>query len=635
MAGRGGRGPATPSRPRSTLARVLVDVPLAHLDRSFYAVPATMADDARPGKRGSRCGSRVRTSTASCSSAAHTDHDGRLTPLRRVVSAEPVLTGDRGLAGELAARYAGTRPTCCGSRSRPGTPPREKKPSPPAPAPPAYDAGAAEAAWPVTSHYTAYLRHLAEGSSPRAVWTAAPATDPAPPRSCRGATRASGRGPGSASPTAGRRPRRRGPGAVLGPDQHVTLGGRQRTGPLPRRLPGGEPRARHRVGTRAASAPVHDLGLVVVWDDGTTCTRSHGRRAPTPARPCCCANGRALRSWSAASCTVEAEYLLRTGWARSWPDRAARRRVTVSVVGGRRARPGGRVPHEVHLVLRRALETGPVLVQTPDRATSPRSPASAADTRALRHLPRDPTLRGPTEPPACRWCSAVAEDWACAECGHRGCAPRAGRRPDRRGWAGRFPTRIRTSSGERVPRPSGRGRDRRRHPGAELVADGGYAAVVLLDTWLLLSRVDLRGARRPYVAGRTPPPWLRPWATVLAVGAPAHLALQALVRWDPPASPPARPPSGWRRTCLRPAGWPRSPATPVRSTTPRRCSRPARCRGAGPGRPRRRREPVVVRVPQAQGAALSAALAELQRLRSSRKLDAVRVQVDPDAVRLL
>ena len=38
---------------------------------------------------------------------------------------------------------------------------------------------------------------------------------------------------------------------------------------------------------------------------------------------------------------------------------------------------------------------------------------------------------------------------------------------------------------------------------------------------------------------------------------------------------------------------------------------------------------VVVRVPRAQGPALSLALGQLQRVRSSRKLDAVRIQVDP------
>ena len=37
----------------------------------------------------------------------------------------------------------------------------------------------------------------------------------------------------------------------------------------------------------------------------------------------------------------------------------------------------------------------------------------------------------------------------------------------------------------------------------------------------------------------------------------------------------------------------------------------------------------VVRVPRAQGTALSDALGELQRVRSARKLDPVRVRVDP------
>ena len=38
---------------------------------------------------------------------------------------------------------------------------------------------------------------------------------------------------------------------------------------------------------------------------------------------------------------------------------------------------------------------------------------------------------------------------------------------------------------------------------------------------------------------------------------------------------------------------------------------------------------VVVRVPRAHGAALSRALGEVQRVRSARKLDPVRIQVDP------
>ncbi len=58
------RAPLTPADP-DPVAQVLVDVPLAHLDRPFdYVVPQTMAALACPGP-GSRCASPARTSTAS------------------------------------------------------------------------------------------------------------------------------------------------------------------------------------------------------------------------------------------------------------------------------------------------------------------------------------------------------------------------------------------------------------------------------------------------------------------------------------------------------------------------------------------------------------------------------------------
>ena len=47
----------------------------------------------------------------------------------------------------------------------------------------------------------------------------------------------------------------------------------------------------------------------------------------------------------------------------------------------------------------------------------------------------------------------------------------------------------------------------------------------------------------------------------------------------------------------------------------------------GPGDPDEER--YVVRVPRRDGAALARALAEAQRLRSARKLEPVRVQLDP------
>src|SRR5690349_7588516 len=93
------------------IAQVLVDLPLAHLDRPFdYAVPASMADLALPG-------TRVKVPFAGqavygfvVARIPQSDHAGRLQPLRRAVSAEPVLAPEIAeLVGDVAARYAGTR----------------------------------------------------------------------------------------------------------------------------------------------------------------------------------------------------------------------------------------------------------------------------------------------------------------------------------------------------------------------------------------------------------------------------------------------------------------------------------------------------------------------------------------------
>ena len=93
------------------VARVLVDVPLAHLDRPFdYLVPAKMHDQVAPG-------SRVKVRFAGqdvdgfvLERVDRSEHEGRLMPLRRAVSAEPVLSPAVARLSELVAdRYAGTR----------------------------------------------------------------------------------------------------------------------------------------------------------------------------------------------------------------------------------------------------------------------------------------------------------------------------------------------------------------------------------------------------------------------------------------------------------------------------------------------------------------------------------------------
>ena len=104
---------AKPVDPAETLpvARVLVDVPLAHLDRPFdYLVPRKLDADVVPG-------SRVKVRFAGqdvdgfvVERVEESDHPGRLAPLRRAVSGEPVLSPEVARLSELvAARYAGTR----------------------------------------------------------------------------------------------------------------------------------------------------------------------------------------------------------------------------------------------------------------------------------------------------------------------------------------------------------------------------------------------------------------------------------------------------------------------------------------------------------------------------------------------
>ncbi|MBW8749916.1 MAG: primosome assembly protein PriA, partial [Propionibacteriales bacterium] len=114
------------------VAQVLVDVPLAHLDRAFdYTVPATMAESAVPGARVKVRFAGQDVDGFVLARVGESEHPGRLQPLRRVVSPEPVLSAEvADLVAEVAARYAGTRSDVL----RLAVPPRhattEKAPSP-------------------------------------------------------------------------------------------------------------------------------------------------------------------------------------------------------------------------------------------------------------------------------------------------------------------------------------------------------------------------------------------------------------------------------------------------------------------------------------------------------------------------
>ncbi|MEV7431262.1 primosomal protein N' [Nocardioides sp. NPDC092400] len=635
------------------VARVLVDVALAHLDRTFdYAVPASMAEAAQPGVR-----VKVRFAGQDVDGYllgrfASSDHTGRLAPLRRVVSPEPVLSpAVAELCGSLAERYAGTRSDLL----RLAVPPRhattEKEPSSPEPAVP--PAGAAEtAAWSVYEPAAAYLAHLAEGGAPRAVWSAAPGEEwPRRLAEAAAATRRSGRGALICVPD-GKDVDRvdRALTEVLGPDHHVTL--TADAGPARRYrefLAVSRGTRRIVVGTRAAAfAPVHDLGLVAVWDDGDDLYAEP--RAPYPHTRETLLLRAELEGAAALvggfARSVEAEYLLRTGWARELaaPRAVVRERVRTAVAGASDldlerdplAR-ASRVPRQALEAIRWGIERGPVLVQNPRLGYVAALACERCRTPARCGACRGPlALTGPTTPPACRWCGTEAPGWACGECGYRGLrAPVVGdaRTAEELGRA--LPsTRVLTSSRDRVlATVDARPAVVVATPGAEPVAEGGYAAVVLLDAWLLLGRTDLRTEEEALRRWSDAVGLVRPGGRAVVVGDPAHPAVQALVRWDP---------SGFaaRETAERQEAH-LPPASRLATITGEPgavddaltlLDLPEAGEVLGPVPTGEQEVRAVVRVPRSHAAALGRALGELQRVRSARKLDPVRVQVDPPSL---
>ncbi|EUA34861.1 primosomal N' (Replication factor Y)-superfamily II helicase-like protein [Mycobacterium xenopi 3993] len=103
-----------------------------------------------------------------------TDHTGKLGWLDRVISAEPVLTPEiRRLVDAVAARYAGTRPTCCGWPCRRAMPARSGK-TPPRSA--ARRGAGRPAGWEAYGRGGQFLAALGESRAARAVWQALPAS---------------------------------------------------------------------------------------------------------------------------------------------------------------------------------------------------------------------------------------------------------------------------------------------------------------------------------------------------------------------------------------------------------------------------------------------------------------------------
>jgi len=539
------------------VARVAVDMPLPHLDRLFdYLVPEPLASAAVPG-----CRVRVRfagrlTGGFLVERAGASEHDGRLAFLERVLSPEPVLTKEIAvLARAVADRYGGTLADVL----RLAIPPRHAAVEA-APAARADDGARAAAAesdgrgpWARYRTGPAYLEALRGGRVPHAVWSALPGPDwPAEIAVAVAATVTSGRGAVVVVPD----------GkdldlvdsaltAVLGVGAHVSLSAQLGPAERYRRwLAALRGQVSVVAGTRSAAfAPVHRLGLVVIWDDGDDLHAEP--RAPYPhARDVLVM--RAHRAGAAAliggfAMTAEAAQLVATGWAK--PLAASRQVVRAHAPMVRtagedaelerdQAARTARLPSLALRTAREALGDGPVLFQVPRRGYLAAVACQHCGARVRCGACAGPVaLAGPGQPLRCGWCGTQHEQ-PCASCGRAGVrAVVTGERRTAEELRRAFPAvPVRTSSGTHVlaevPRSPA---IVIATPGAEPRAAGGYAAAILLDSWALLARPSLRAAEEALRRWMNAAALVRSWPAggkVVMAADPGLAAVQALIRWD-------------------------------------------------------------------------------------------------------
>lgn len=554
------------SQPELPVARVAVDIPLSHLDRPFdYAVTAEQDSVAVPGARVRvRFAGRLRDGFI-LDRIAIADHEGTLTPLSKITSSEPVLTAEiASLIRKVADHYAGT----FADVMRLAVPPRHA-------ATEQADRGKTRCslpddhpAGPLVDYPTGpgFLAALRGGGRPRAMWQVTPSAAPSGDWALGLATAAracadSERGAVIIVPDQADLDRlNEACTQVLGATSFAVLVAE--AGPAARYrafLSALRGEVRVVIGNRAAAyAPVHDLGLVALWDDGDDLLAE--QRAPYPhvreVLALRAATTQAGVLFASYARTAELQAWVERGWLRELADdrtvvrhTAPRVRVTADSDFALERDPASRaarLPHEVFDTMRATLPQGPVLVQVPHGGY-----LAALVCQGCREPARCRFCGGPTRVPtkgigeaevagvSCAWCGRPQTDWACPICGSRRVrAPIVGAERTAEELGKAFPqTPVRQSiGGQRIESVSDTSAIVVATPGAEPQAIGGYAGAVLLDTPLLLLRQDLRAAEEALRRWFNVVALVRSGAdggSVIAVGESAGRALQALVRIDP------------------------------------------------------------------------------------------------------
>mgnify|MGYP000040531725 FL=1 len=297
------------------------------------------------------------------------------------------------------------------------------------------------------------------------------------------------------------------------------------------------------LGNRSATlAPAHNLGLLMLWDDGD-------HNFEEPLAPYAHARDIALVRQSLSGCalvfaahtrSLETQRLVEIGFLSEAPVREVIQPVVVLTDAHlEEGTSPSRIPSAAWLGAKKALEQGPVLVQVASPGFSPALVCSECKERASCLSCFGPLqLVHKNSLPSCRWCGNMNTSWSCKECGGKQLRPIAAgteRTSDEIGRA--FPgVKVVVADGNHImtsvpATPAVIVAT----PGAEPVAEGGYAAILLLDGERLRGREAFRVDEDVLRNWSNTIALARPDATVYINGAGAALGQTLLesaqVRW--------------------------------------------------------------------------------------------------------
>ncbi len=530
------------------IAQILIDSPLPHLDRLFdYAVPAKLDEIAKPGIR-----VRIRfagklTDGWLISRSAETDHEGVLASITNVISSEVVLLPEiLELARSVAARQSGV----LSDVMRNAIPNRhagaEETVLPTLPEIPQMETPA----WTDYVGGAALIRRSIDNQQPRAIVTTGGDNPAQLLAEYAQSVASANQGVIIVVPDRAAIDRVLVALAQAGCPRDAVTTIAADDGPAKRYrnwLAALHGSAAIVVGTRnAVFAPIKNIGAICVWDDWNDSFAD-------PQAPYWHARDVAvLRSaqQDTALVFIGATMSVETFALMPWLAHVSRTREQQRELSPRvrsalddsadkmnPAARGARIPSLVMQTMKVALAKGPVLVLVARTGYTPRLVCDQCRLPALCTACKGPlTETERSSAPTCHLCGHIESTWSCPKCkGSRVRATVVGSTRTAEELGRAFPgIAVRNSSSDHILR------DVDSRPaivvataGAAPVAQGGYAAAILLDGNSMLSRPDLGANQETYAKWNECVSLVSGDGEVVVVADSEHPAVQALIRHDP------------------------------------------------------------------------------------------------------